>query len=75
MTLTSEQRTRFTAELEAAKQEQRRCMGGVDSIGCVKASQDISRLRNLLRDDERLFAHLRVIAATPHVRRSKRRAA
>ena len=44
-------------KLEAAKAEQRRCMGGVDQDSCVAASKRITELRNALRDDRALTAH------------------
>ena len=45
-------------ELENAKREQKRCMGGVDPEGCIAASKRITELRLAMRDDTAFQAHL-----------------
>jgi hypothetical protein len=57
------ERDKLIAELEAAKAEQRRCMGGVDQDGCIAASKRITELRNALRDDAGLTAHFAHVLA------------
>jgi hypothetical protein len=55
--MTESERDALVAELEAAKAEQRRCMGGVDQEGCVAACRRITELRNALRNDKTLTEH------------------
>jgi hypothetical protein len=63
-------REQLIAELEAAVTEQRRCMGGVDSLGCVTAARRVIELRALLRDDPAFLSHLASgMAAPPRERR------
>lgn len=72
MTLT--ERTKLISELQGAKSEQNRCMGGVDPVGCVAASNRITVLRDQLRDDKMMFAHFMQVLAKPlSVNKSKRK--
>ena len=59
------------ASLDEAKREQRRCMGGVDPVGCVAAAKRIVELRNQLRDDAALLQHFQNVLNEP--RRTPRR--
>jgi hypothetical protein len=59
------QREALTAELDAAKLEMRRCMGGVDPAGCVAAAERVSVLRLQLRDNTAMFAHFARVMAAP----------
>lgn len=69
------ERTALISELEAEKTEQNRCMGGVDPVGCVAAARRITELRNTLRDDSIMFAHILQQVARPlSVSRARRRA-
>lgn len=52
-------------ELDAAKVEMNRCMGGVDQAGCVAASRRVAELRLALRDDAAMLAHLQTVLITP----------
>lgn len=59
------------AELESAKTEQRRCMGGVDQDGCIRASGRIIELRNQLRDNPAMIEHLKVCIRQPLIARPR----
>ncbi len=50
--------TELLKALDEAKEEQKRCMGGVDPAGCVAASKRITELRLALRDDMAFVTHL-----------------
>jgi len=67
-------RDALTAELNAAKVEMSRCMGGVDPAGCVAAAARISELRLQLRDDTTMFAHFAAVMAAPKRVPARRRA-
>jgi hypothetical protein len=56
--LSTAERETLTAELETAKAEQARCMGGVDPAGCVAAARRVTELRVKLVDDVAMAAHL-----------------
>lgn len=73
MPLSSTDRERLIALLEAAKLEQNRCMGGVDPDGCVLASKRVIELRGMLRDDAAIVAHFgKVLAIAPRSKRRRR---
>ncbi len=64
-------REHLIIEPEAAVTEQRRCMGGVDSLGCVTAARRVTELRALLRNDPAFLSHLAcVMAVSPRERGS-----
>lgn len=68
---TPEERARLLAMLEDCKWLMQRTTGGVDQHTSYAAAQMITRLRNLVRDDEALHAHWAAIVAEPP--RAKRR--
>jgi len=51
------------ADLEAAKAQQRRLMGGVDPVGCIEAAKLVTRLRMMLTDDDAMMRHLGQVVA------------
>jgi hypothetical protein len=60
------------SELESAKRDLNRCMGGVDPAGVVRASKRIVELRNALRDNPAMMEHLGRAVQEPVVPRRKR---
>ena len=61
-------------ELRTATDEMRRCMGGVDPDGCVRAARRITELRESMRDDRAMNEHLLRVVNTPEsLPRRKRR--
>lgn len=64
-----ERKAELLAELEVASAEQRRCMGGVDPLGCVAAARLCMELRAALVDDSAMIEHLGRVVVMP--RRSK----
>ncbi len=63
------------ADLEEAKREQSRCMGGVDPAGCVAAARRMVEIRAALRNDSAMIEHLAICLTTPlSVGRVRRRA-
>jgi hypothetical protein len=65
-------RAELLAELESAKTELTRCMGGVDQAGAVRISRRITELRNALRDNPAMIEHLERAVREPVVPRRKR---
>ncbi len=53
------------ADLEDAKREQNRCMGGVDPEGCVAAARRVVEIRAALRNNAALIEHLAICLTTP----------
>ncbi len=63
----------LSEELQQATAEMKRCMGGVDPTGCVRAAQRINVLREALRNDTHMNEHLLRVVNTPESLSKKKR--
>jgi len=66
-------REQLMAELEAAKRDMNRFLGGVDPDACAAAARRITELREKLRDNAGLVSHFIAVANQPPRPRRRRR--